>query len=252
MLDTMPDAAFLSSVEIAARAGVSQPSVTRLAVALGFAGYSEFRDAVRRMVISDRAGDARLQRAPDPITQAVYQEADNLKELEATVASPAFQHAALLLSDSRPLGVAGFRASAALAQYFSYFAARVVPGVRTITDSGTLDDELLQLQESGASALLVFLMPRYPRAAVSAVSRATKLNLSTVVIADSSLVPFSTEADATLVAPVGSSLVFDSHSAAVALSVALLHAITDRHPERTLKRLEEHEALVASWALPGS
>ena len=33
------EAPFLSSVELAARAGVSQPTVTRLAVALGYGGY---------------------------------------------------------------------------------------------------------------------------------------------------------------------------------------------------------------------
>ena len=42
------DAPFLSSVEVAELAGVSQPSVTRFAVALGFDGYPALRRHLRK------------------------------------------------------------------------------------------------------------------------------------------------------------------------------------------------------------
>ena len=47
LLDHMPASAFLSSVALAQRAGVSQPSVTRFAAALGFSGYPALREALR-------------------------------------------------------------------------------------------------------------------------------------------------------------------------------------------------------------
>ncbi|HWS39287.1 MAG TPA: hypothetical protein VN408_41900 [Actinoplanes sp.] len=50
MLGMFPAVAFLSSVEIAEQTGVSQPTVTRLATALGFAGFPEFRVAMRDAV----------------------------------------------------------------------------------------------------------------------------------------------------------------------------------------------------------
>src|SRR5438270_14068966 len=43
------DAPFLSSVEVAELAGVSQPSVTRFAVALGFDGYPALRRHLREV-----------------------------------------------------------------------------------------------------------------------------------------------------------------------------------------------------------
>ncbi|ETK37495.1 MurR/RpiR family transcriptional regulator [Microbispora sp. ATCC PTA-5024] len=43
------DAPFLSSVEVAELAGVSQPSVTRFATALGFEGYPELRRRLRQV-----------------------------------------------------------------------------------------------------------------------------------------------------------------------------------------------------------
>ena len=49
--ENLDEAIFLSSVELADRAGVSQPSVTRFAMVLGFAGYPELRQALRPLVL---------------------------------------------------------------------------------------------------------------------------------------------------------------------------------------------------------
>ena len=64
LLDHKPDSAFLSSVVLARRAGVSQPSVTRFAAVLGFSGYPAFRDALR--VIALDAPGAAVPSAPGP------------------------------------------------------------------------------------------------------------------------------------------------------------------------------------------
>src|SRR5580693_9237344 len=87
LLDHMPDSAFLSSVTLARRAGVSQPSVTRFAAALGFSGYPAFRDALRDIAldvpgspVSPSSGPA----APDdvnPMQAAVAAEMANLRAL---------------------------------------------------------------------------------------------------------------------------------------------------------------------------
>ncbi|RBL86446.1 MurR/RpiR family transcriptional regulator, partial [Streptomyces cavourensis] len=62
MVRRAPDAPFLSSVELAELAGVSQPSVTRFAVALGFDGYPALRRHLREVAPADaeqeEAGEA--------------------------------------------------------------------------------------------------------------------------------------------------------------------------------------------------
>src|ERR1700742_2854822 len=56
LLDHLPDSAFLSRVTLADRAGVSQPSVTRFAAALGFSGYPAFRDTLRGIALDTPTG----------------------------------------------------------------------------------------------------------------------------------------------------------------------------------------------------
>ncbi|MBB2943789.1 DNA-binding MurR/RpiR family transcriptional regulator [Actinoplanes lutulentus] len=251
MLGMFPGVAFLSTVEIAEQTGVSQPTVTRLATALGFAGFPEFRTALREAVLSgvpEQRGPG--QRAPerfDAGVVAIEQECANVGSLHRVVTGDRMAAAVRLLAASQPLGVVGLRASAALAEHFGFFARRILPSVTTCTNAGTLADTVLQLRQQDASALLIFAMPRYPAATVAAIRRARKLGLSTVVIADSALAPFAGEADVLLVAPVGTGLVFDSHAAAVVLSISLLDAIAATDPERTQRRLEAHESLVDDW-----
>ncbi|GAA0566313.1 MurR/RpiR family transcriptional regulator [Paractinoplanes ferrugineus] len=241
MLGMFPDVAFESTSEIAERTGVSQPTVTRLAVALGFAGFAEFRAALRAAVLDSRPGGRPVR------STAVDREIANLDGLRAELAGDRMREAVRLLAGTTPLGVLGLRASAALAQYFGYFARRIRPAVTLGTDAGTVNDTVLELHQQGATALLTFAMPRYPAATVAALRLARRLDLRTVVLTDSALVPFAAEADVLLVAPVSSELVFDSHATAVLLAMSLLDEIARTDPQRTQQRLEAHEALVDRW-----
>jgi DNA-binding MurR/RpiR family transcriptional regulator len=257
MLDSLPEVAFASIVEVAEGAGVSQPTVTRIASALGFSGYADFRSAIREVVLSPPAppavlaGGSRSSRRSggDGERSVLGFEQANLRTVEDTIDGERMQRAVDLLAVTRPLGVIGLRASAALAQYFGYFAQRVLPDVRVLDDAASLDDAVLQLKHNGATALLAIVMPRYPASAIRALATARQLGLSTVAIVDTPLVPFSELVDVTLVAPVGQYLVFDSHAATVTLSIALLDALAGRDPRRTQERLEAHEKLVAGWEL---
>ena len=249
MLDSLPDVAFASTVDIAEAAGVSQPTVTRLATALGYDGYPEFRGAIRDIVLSQRtaSGDSP---PPDPASSALLTEQQNVAALGRTIASERMQQAVDLLSASQQLGIIGLRASSALAEYLGYFARRVLPDVHVLNDSASMDDAILQLHANGATGVLAFVMPRYPDASVRALAYARRLGMSTVAIVDSPLVPFAKEVDVLLVAPVGTDLVFDSHAAAVVLAISLLDALAGQNPRRTQERLEAHEDLVERWAHP--
>jgi DNA-binding MurR/RpiR family transcriptional regulator len=248
MLGMFPNVAFLSTVEIADQAGVSQPTVTRLATALGFAGFPEFRAALREVVLASPA-DQRIEDRHGSV--AVEQERANLEYLHRVIGGDRMKEAVRLLAATTPLGVVGLRASAALAHYFGYFARRVLPAVTVCTDAGSVDDAVLQLHHQGASALLVFAMPRYPADTVAAVRLARRLGMATIAIADTALVPFAADVDVLLVAPVGTGLVFDSHAAVVVLAISLLDAIANTDPQRTQERLEAHEALVERWLHEG-
>lgn len=249
MLASLPEVAFASTIDVAEAAEVSQPTVTRLATALGYAGYPEFRSALRDVVLSTTVTNRQPGRV-DPQSTALASEHANLTALERTLGSARMTQAVELLNGTGPLGIIGLRASAALADYLGYFARRVLPDVHVLNDAASMDDSIMQLHRNGATAVLAFAMPRYPAATVEALAYARHLGMSTVAIVDTLLVPFASEVDVLLVAPVGTDLVFDSHAAAVVLSIALLDALGSQDPHRTQELLEAHEELVDRWAHP--
>ena len=268
LLDHMPDSAFLSSVVLAQRAGVSQPSVTRFAAALGFSGYPAFRDALRAIAL-DAPGAATLAGAtrpdalngrpgPDgpaagrddagpPMQAAVADEMANLQALHELLADPrVVTGLARELVASVPLAVLGLRISAPLAEYFSFAARRIHPDVRCLTFGGSVVfDALLHVSEAGGKWLVAFALPRYPAETVQALRFARRLGMRTAVISDVRFVPFAGDVDVLLPAGVGTRLLFDSHAAPAVLAGVIVQAMADADPERAQERLREHEQLSA-------
>ncbi|KOX08996.1 transcriptional regulator [Micromonospora sp. NRRL B-16802] len=239
-----PAVAYLSAAEVAELAGVSQPSVTRFAVALGHDGYPALRRRLRGLTTARPGGPAD---AGNELQQAVRAEMGNLDRLAGQLADrDRIAETGRLLAASRPLPVLGLRAAAPLAAYFAYFAAKVHPDVRVLDDGGSLlTDRLEQAAEAGASAVLAFVLPRYPRETLDALRDARATGLTVVAITDSPVSPATEHADVVLPAAVGAQLVFDLHTAPMTLAMVLLQAICDAAPADTQRRLEAFEASAA-------
>ena len=243
-----PSAAFLSAAEVADLAGVSQPSVTRFAMALGYAGYPALRRELRAIVgvVTAPAETGRTENG-NAMQRAVRAEAEHLGRLADQLADlDTVAEAASLLAASRPLPVLGLRAAAPLAAYFAYFAAKVHPDVRVLDTGGTLlVDRLDQARAAGAGAMLAVVLPRYPRETLEAVREAKAAGLAVVALTDSAVSPAADLADVVLPATVGTQLVFDLHTGPMALAMVLLQAMCDAAPELAQRRLEDFEAAAA-------
>src|SRR5947209_3133864 len=112
LLERGPRAAYLSSGEIADLAGVSQPSVTRFAMALGYDGYPALRKAIREVGEPDpaRHNDNELQHALRGELATLSALLDRLAD--GTGERGTVAQAAKLLAGSRPLPVLGLRSAA--------------------------------------------------------------------------------------------------------------------------------------------
>ncbi|MEU4350381.1 MurR/RpiR family transcriptional regulator [Streptomyces sp. NPDC023838] len=248
MVRRAADVPFLSSVELAELAGVSQPSVTRFAVALGFDGYPALRRHLREVVpsASPEAGEHEY----NEYQQAVQAEIENLRHLAGLLADPApVEEAGRLLAASRPLPVLGLRAASSQARGFAYFAAKVHPDVRLLDEGGSmLVDRIDAARRAGASALLCFALPRHPKEVVDALAYARSKDLTVVTVADSAFAPVARHSDLLIPAAVGTGLAFDTACAPMLLGRVLLEAMCDDLPDAQA-RLEEFDAGAAGRGL---
>ncbi|MGW3657760.1 MurR/RpiR family transcriptional regulator [Streptomyces sp. NPDC005151] len=245
------DVPFLSSVELAELAGVSQPSVTRFAVALGFDGYPALRRHLREVAPGPVEGGAGT--AADTYNeyqQAVRAEIENLQHLAELLADPTpVERAGRLLAASRPLPVLGLRAASSQARGFGYFAAKVHPDVRVLDEGGSmLHDRIDAACRAGASALVCFALPRHPKEVVDALAYAQEQGLTVVSVADSAFAPVAKHSDLLIPAAVGTGLAFDTACAPMLLGRVLLEAMCDDLPDAQV-RLEEFDARAAARGL---
>ncbi|MGW8355807.1 MurR/RpiR family transcriptional regulator [Streptomyces wedmorensis] len=242
------DVPFLSSVELAELAGVSQPSVTRFAVALGFDGYPALRRHLREVAPPEPGGAGDEQ--GNEYQQAVLAEIENLKHLAGLLADPTpVERAGRLLAGSRPLPVVGLRAASSQARGFAYFAGKVHPDVRLLDEGGSmLTDRVDAAVRAGATALLCFALPRHPREVVEALEYARAAGLTVVTVAESAFAPVAAHSDLLIPAAVGTGLAFDTACAPMMLGRVLLEAMADELPDAQA-RLEEFDAKAAARGL---
>ncbi|MCK8680715.1 MULTISPECIES: MurR/RpiR family transcriptional regulator [Streptomyces] len=241
---------YLSSVEMAELAGVSQPSVTRFAVALGFDGYPALRRHLREVAPGEQPATGDGEQGLNEYQQAVQAEIENLRHLSTLLADPApVERAGRLLASSRPLPVLGLRAASSQARGFAYFAAKVHPDVRLLDEGGTmLTDRIDAAVRAGAGVLLCFALPRHPREVVDALAYAREAGLTVVTVADSAFAPVARHSDLLIPAAVGTGLAFDTACAPMLLGRVLLEAMCDGLPDAQA-RLEEFDAAAASRGL---
>lgn len=247
LLERGDEVVFLTSIDIADAVGVSQPSVTRLAFALGFDGFPEFREELRDALRED-ASVAHPGAARNPVQRLVDAEIRGLELLAEQLADlTALDRVGAALAASQPLPIVGLRVSAPLAQYVGYFAAKVMPDVRVLVHGGSvLVDQLTRAADAGAGWLLAIALPRYPRELTDALLWARAQGLRVALVTDQAAGPLGELADEVLTAPVGSDFAFDCQSGPAVLCAALLQTMLDALPTAQQAHLEQFELTAAS------
>ncbi len=244
LLEHPHQAVYLTAGELGQRAQVSQPSVTRFAVTLGFAGYPELRDELRSRVGEADALAAGSDDGAWP--RAIAADVLNLHQLASSPwAGKRLDRVGTNLATSRPLPVVGLRVSRPLAELFSYFARKVHPDVRMVPPGSEGTDALAQAREAGASWLLAFGLPRYPSELLDTMRWARTLGLRVALVTDSPMSPLAGQADDLLAAPVHAELTFDSLVGPLALTMGLLQVLVDAQPADAQRRLDDFDQQAA-------
>ena len=246
LLEHPDQAVYLTAGELGQRAQVSQPSVTRFAAALGFAGYPELRDELRSRIVGEAAAPAGGDGADGAWHRAIAADVLNLQQLASSPwAGQRLDRVGANLAASRPLPVVGLRVSRPLAELFGYFARKVHPDVRMVPAGSEGNDALFQAREAGATWLLAFGLPRYPNELLDTMRSARTLGLRVALVTDSPVSPLADEADDLIAAPVHAELTFDSLVGPLALTMGLLQVLVDVQPADAQRRLDEFDQQAA-------
>jgi DNA-binding MurR/RpiR family transcriptional regulator len=249
------DATTRSMRDLAAVAGLQPASFTRLAQALGHAGWEGFRDAliearrpapaapfsgrVRRR--AKGAADAQLQ-AADICAEMIAADAEGLSRLApAPIAA-----AARTLHASQRIWVAGFRSCRAVAQLLHYQLRLFRPEAARLVGGAAPEDLDFGAFGAGDAVVVIGFAP-YSRSSVLAAHAARKAGCTLIALADTPSAPMAEGASHLLLFDAATVPgFFPSLAGAVATAQALAAALFTMGGEGAQVRLREAEARLAA------
>lgn len=243
------DTVFQTASEIAQRVGVSTSTVTRLAPALGYAGFPAFQQAFRELVRSERSTVSRLgqamagrARGRDLVSQVFASDLENLRRTHAELDRAALDRAATAILRADRVFVLGLRSSHAVAVLI-HFALELVLGTSRLLAPG-IGDLMEQASTIGRRDVVVAVsVARYTRQTYEVLEQTRSRARATVVITDKVTSPPASLGDSVLLAQTSLSSFVESYVAPLSVVNALVTMIAARARRRASQRLANFERL---------
>lgn len=174
VLEKTDSIVFSSLDRIASEIGVSTTTVIRFARCLGFAGYSEMQEQIRRQVMYKKSLPNRLNIEGRPAEENVFakqvfeNDIRNIQETLDGLNMEQMKAAVDLLTDAKNIYVFGLRGAFPLAHSMALVLGEIKKNVRLISGIGMAYPEEVLGVENG-DVCLVYAFPRYLRMVVDMV-----------------------------------------------------------------------------------
>ncbi|WP_394136757.1 MurR/RpiR family transcriptional regulator [Cytobacillus oceanisediminis] len=248
------EAVLLTAFQVGRKVGISETTVIRLAYALGFSGYSQMQDLVRKDWLagkqqaageeypsSENADEENLFR------RVIDQERKILRQLLDQVNDDEIWKAIDAVIQADRVYVGGFGSSFAAAYWFYYTLKQLRGNVFISGPNGFLPEDVCDLTER--SAAVIFSFPRYRRETFKLASYAEKQGSRIIAITDRQLSPVGQMASVTLTTDEHMDSGHHSIASVVSLLEVLIAGIQERDHEKITKRQQKLEILYAEKEL---
>lgn len=226
-----------TAASLAAHAGVSESTVVRFAVFMGYDGYPEMQKALRsslrkRMTTVERIEDVNERvRESDIIDGVLDGDTEMLLAAKEELDRDAFERAVDMLMGAGKVYVVGMRSSAVLAQFMNHYLRLLLDNVILVCPSGGSEVYEYLVNIAPGDAVFAISYPRYSSGTIRAVEFARRNGAGVIVLTDSENSPVAAGADSVLVAKSEMVSFVDSLVAPMSVINAILAFIGKKSPE---------------------
>ena len=244
--DNYDKAAFMTASRLGDLVGVSESTVVRFSIALGYAGYPQLQKALQEMIRSRLTTVQRIEMSVQPgqyeLRSLMKTDINNLRRTLEDLDNEAFQLAVAQILAANRVYIVGVRSAAPLAQFLGYYLNYVLDDVRPYHSGlGDVFEHLIRL--SSADLVIGISFPRYSARTSDALAFAHKAGARTLAITDSVSSPLAAHADICLTAHSDIAAFVDSLVAPLSLINALILAVGMQRKEQISQRFEELESV---------
>lgn len=224
-------AAFMTANKLGKAVGVSESTVVRFAMELGYDGYPTMQKVLQEMVMNHLTTSQRMDVASerinrrDVVISVLQSDLDKLRQTADQLDRDAFQKSVDAILRAKSIYVIGVRSSAALARFAGYYLNYMFDNVHLITDSGGSEmlEQLVNIKAE--DVVLAISFPRYSTATIRGVQYCHQVGATIVGLTNSSLSPLAQFCDCLLVAKSDMVSLVDSLVAPLSVLNALLIAL---------------------------
>lgn len=230
ILNNYDKAAFMTAAKLGTSVGVSESTVVRFAIELGFNGYPKLQKALQELIKNKLTTVQRLELSNEYISEenalkgVLKADIDNIRATLEKINHKTFEDVVNSIFKAKKIYIIGLRSSSALSEFLGFYLNIILDNVRVVS-SGISDvfEQMINLNEDDLVIGIGF--PRYAMKTINILAFAKSRNAKVVAITDSLLSPLASKADYTLIAQSNMASFVDSLVAPLSIINALIVAV---------------------------
>ena len=206
IINNYDKAAFMTAAALGQATNVSESTVVRFAIRLGYNGYRELQNDLQKLIKNKLTTIQRLNISKQDytslsqiISKTMKRDMSNIKTAIQEIDEDAFRQSIELVLKAKRIYIVGLRSSYFLAGYLNFYLNFLFDNVKLI-EFGPNDifEQLLKL--SSEDVIIVITYPRYSKKIVEVSQYAKKKGSKIITITDSLISPVAQKANVALIA----------------------------------------------------
>ena len=243
-------AAFMTAAKLGETVGVSESTVVRFAIEVGFDGYPQLQKNLQELIRNRLTSIQRMEimneelNPSEILNRVMTLDAEKIKRTLEEVNREKFSQAVNTIINAKNHYIIGIRSSNALCGFMAFYFNHIFPNVHTIgtNSSSEVFEQMIRIGKD--DTLIAISFPRYSQRTLKAAQFAKKQGATVIAITDSDSASLAKIADITLIAKSDMASFVDSLVAPMSLINALIVAIGNQKKSEISK---SYEALEKIW-----
>ncbi len=251
LIEDYDKALYLTASKLGDVTGVSESTVVRFAIELGFDGYPKLQQALEELVKTKltasqriKVSSDRIEKSDKSILKAVLEsDSDRIHSTLNEIDEAVFEKCVEKILSAKKVYIFGGRSSFALASFLHFYLNLMIDDV-VLVNSYASTEIFEQIYKIDNDDLFIGIsFPRYSQRTVKAMEYVRKRGVSTIAVTDSSVSPLVRFSDLSLTARSDMVSFVDSLVAPLSVINALLVGISVSKKDDLIKNLDNLERI---------
>lgn len=247
--DNYDKAAFFTAAKLGETVGVSESTVVRFAIHLGYKGYPEFQKALEELVRNKLNSIQRMEvtygRVPQSeiLDTVLRADIEKIKLTMENIDHNAFELAVETILQAKSIYIVGIRSCAPLASFLGFYFNLLFDNVHLMhtNSSSELFEQMIHISKD--DVIIGISFPRYSMRTLKALEFANNRNAKVITLTDSIHSPMNLYSSCNLIARSDMASIVDSLVAPLSVINALVVALCMRKQKEVTATLEDLEKI---------